>query len=154
MKKRNTAERYYRFSLIIFSVLAVAFIALFYLSMLAFDPSGLEKGDVVALFFIIEAIVWLPYVIYYLFQFIYYRNVSFTCIQRVKLDNTDTSFFRTIGFRVQVNVNGNPTWVSTKHVFSAGIIGVNKLDDYAGQTVEIGYNKSRNEWIVLDSEES
>ncbi|MBR6410522.1 MAG: hypothetical protein IKS35_03990 [Clostridia bacterium] len=93
-------------------------------------------------------LIWLPFVIYYLYQFVYYRRLEPEHVQTVRLVKTDT-MFRFVGFDVTVTVDGTQKNVSTKRVFAVGMIGVNRLDDYAGQDAEIGYDGNRDEWIVL-----
>ena len=82
-------------------------------------------------------------------MFIYYKKVTLSNIQKVKLEKTDTSYFGSIGFEVTVEYNGKMITVTTKHVFSAGIVGVNNLDEYSGKTVQIGFDENKDEWIVL-----
>ncbi|MBO4355271.1 MAG: hypothetical protein J5850_00260 [Clostridia bacterium] len=146
--KKNTAEKYYRYSLIIFIVLAAVFGVIFGGFALVSYMSGEDAGS-----FLIAAVImvfiWVPAIIYYLVQFLYYRKLVLTEVQTVKLEKTDTSYFRCIGFEVKVVLNGIETTVVTKHVFALGLVGPNLLDDYSGREAKIGYNASRDEWIVI-----
>ena len=148
MQKSNTAARYYRFALLIYSAVVLLYLLLFAGVTVAVYASGddgssfLYGGGVLLLF-------WLPAEIYLLAQYLHYKKVVLADVQTVKLERTDTSFMRCIGFETTVTVDGIRTTVITKHVFGAGMYGVNLLDDYAGKTVEIGRDARRDEWIVL-----
>lgn len=148
MQTSNTAAKYYRFALILYSAAALLYLLLFAGVAAVTYASGedggpfLYGGGVLLLF-------WLPAEIYLLAQYLHYKKVILADMQTVKLERTDTSLMRRIGFEATVTVGGVRTTIVTKHVFGAGMYGVNLLDDYAGKTVEIGRDVRRDEWIVL-----
>ena len=82
---------------------------------------------------------------------VYYKNIKLTNIQVVKLEKTDT-MFKAIGFIIKVNINDKEKTITTKHVFSIGMIGANLIDDYSGNNASIGYNKKKDEWIIINKE--
>lgn len=152
MYKKNTVANYYKYQLILFCIV---------LGLMTFPPTllfvfalratgGDMSSGVGALLAVIGTcmLIWLPFVIYYLCQFVYYRRLEPEHVQTVRLVKTD-SMFRFVGFEVTVTVDGTQKNVCTKRVFAAGMIGVNRLDDYAGQDAEIGYDGNRDEWVVL-----
>ena len=151
MYKKNTAASYYKYQLILFCIVLCLMTfpptLLFVFALLA---TGGDMSGLVALLAVISIcmLIWLPFVIYYLYQFVYYRRLEPEHVQTVRLVKTDT-MFRFVGFDVTVTVDGTQKNVSTKRVFAVGMIGVNRLDDYAGQDAEIGYDGNRDEWIVL-----
>ena len=150
MKIQNTVEKYYGFILVIIS--ALAFISLFLLlPLFGFDGSeGNAKGSYLS-FCIICFLVVGSILAYYIYQYVYYKRVKLTEVQEVKLEGIDT-WFRMIGFNIKVKVGifEEIKEVTTKHVFFVGEISVNKVDDFAGKIAKVGYNKKRDEWIVID----
>ena len=150
MKIQNTVEKYYGFVLVIMSILA--FISLFLLLPL-FDLGEVEgnaKGSYLS-FCIICFLAVGSILTYYIYQYVYYKRVKLTEVQEVKLEGIDT-WFRMIGFNIKVKVGifEEIKEVTTKHVFFVGEISVNKVDDFAGKIAKVGYNKKREEWIVID----
>ena len=148
MKKTNTAEKYYKSSFILFAVTTVAICSITAVAAIIFYAIG-DNGSPFLICTAAFCLIMLPLAIYYLTQFIYYKNVTLSQIQQVKMEKTDTSYLRSIGFTLTVDHNGKKITVKTKHVFSAGIIGANTIDDYSGKLAEIGYDEKRDEWIVL-----
>ena len=88
---------------------------------------------------------------YYICQYVYYKRVKLTEVQDVKLEGTDT-WLRHIGFNIKVKVGifEEVKEVTTKHVFFAEEITVNKVDEFVGKIAKVGYNKKRDELIVID----
>lgn len=148
MKKISTAEKYYRSALILFAVTPLCLgVVLSFIGILFYVLS--ENGSPFLIAAAALMVIFLPFIVYYLSLFIYYKKVTLSNIQKVKLEKTDTSYFGSIGFEVTVEYNGKMITVTTKHVFSAGIVGVNNLDEYSGKTVQIGFDENKDEWIVL-----
>ena len=150
MKNQNTAEKYYGFTLVIVSV--VAFFSLFLLlPLFGFDGSeGNAMGSYLSLCIVCFLTVG-SILAYYIYQYIYYKRVKLTEVQEVKLEGTST-WFRMVGFNIKVKVGifEEIKDVTTKHVFFVGEVTVNKVDDFAGKMAKVGYDKKRDEWIVID----
>ena len=150
MKYKNTAEKYYGFTLVIIST--VAFISLFLLlPLFALDGSGGNAWGTYLSFCIICFLAVGSILAYYIYQYVYYKRVKLTEVQDVKLEGIDT-WFRSVGFNIKVKVGifEEIKEVTTKHVFFVGEISVNKVDDYAGKVAKVGYDKKRDEWVVID----
>lgn len=150
MKNKNTAEKYYGLMLIIISI-TTSFLFLLLLSLLlGFDRSDNAVRAYLSLYIIFFLIVGIT-LVYYICQYVYYKRVKLTEVQEVKLEGIDTCF-RMIGFNIKVNVGifEEIKEVTTKHVFFVGEISANKVDDFAGKIAKVGYNKKRDEWIVID----
>ena len=150
MKYKNTAEKYYGFTLVIIST--TAFISLFLLLPL-FDIAGIEGnawGSYLS-FCIVCFLVVGSFLAYYIYQYVYYKRVKLTEVQDVKLEGIDT-WFRIVGFNIKVKVGifEEIKEVTTKHVFLVGEVSVNKVDDFAGKIAKVGYDKKRDEWVVID----
>ncbi|MBP5407620.1 MAG: hypothetical protein J6Y42_00590 [Bacilli bacterium] len=150
MKYKNTAEKYYGFSLVIIST--ATFFSLFMMLPL-FYLDGVEGNawGTYLSFCIIYMLVFGSILAYYIYQYVYYKRVKLTEVQNVKLEGTDT-WFRNVAFKMKVKVGifEEVKEVSTKHVFLVGEISVNKVDDFSGKIAKVGYNKQRDEWIVID----
>ena len=150
MKNQNTAEKYYGFVLVIMSILT--FISLFLLlPLIGFDGSKGKGWGTYLSFCIICFLTVGSILTYYIYQYVYYKRVKLTEVQEVKLEGIDT-WFRNIGFNIKVKVGlfEEIKEVTTKHVFFVGEVSVNKVDDFAGKMAKVGYNKKRDEWIVID----
>ena len=150
MKNQNTAEKYYGFMLVIMSILT--FISLFLLlPLIGFDGSKGNGWGTYLSFCIICFLTVGSILAYYIYQYVYYKRVKLTEVQEVKLEGIDT-WFRMIGFNIKVKIGifEEIKEVTTKHVFFVGEISVNKVDDFAGKIAKVGYNKKRDEWIVID----
>ena len=143
MRRRNTAEKYYKVELIGTVSLTILFFAVLLSVIIIPSPEYLP------LLFI--PLIYLPFTIYYLVQYIYYRNVTLTNVQTTTLGRVNPSIIRRLaGFEAAVYVCGVRMTVVTKRVFSNSLVGdVNLAHRYSGATVEIGYDEKRNEWIVL-----
>ena len=144
MRRRNTAEKYYKAGLIVLISLTALFFAVLLFAVIIPSPEFLP------LMFV--PLIYLPFTVYYLVQYIYYRNVTLTNVQTTTLGKASPSVIRGIvGFEAPVYVCGVRTTVTTKRVFSFNYVGsgVNCWSIYSGATVEIGYDEKRNEWIVL-----
>ena len=153
MQKSNTAAGYYRFALILNSAVALLFLLLF-AGVAVFVYASGDDGRSFLYAGGLLLLCLLPSVLYFLVQYIHYKKVMLTDVQTVRLERTDTSFGRLVGFEVTVSVGGTRATVVTKHVFGAGMCGVNLLDDYAGKTAEIGRDAQRDEWIVLTADDN
>ena len=150
MKNQNTAEKYYGFMLVIISI--STFISLFLLlPLFGFDGSEGNAWGAYLSFCIICFLIFGSILAYYIYQYVYYKRVKLTEVQEVKLEGIDT-WFRNIGFNIKVKVGlfEEIKEVTTKHVFFVGEVSVNKVDDFAGKMAKVGYNKKRDEWIVID----
>ena len=147
MKQINTAGAYYRSALIAFGVIAASGCLLFAGLAAGLSASGADGGSFwyAAAFWLL---IWTPFGVYNAAQYRYYKTVTLSNLQSVEPNGTDTSFFRSVGLRATVDFRGTRTAVVTKHVFGAGLAGPNRIDDYIGRTVEIGYNEKKDEWIV------
>ncbi len=139
----NSAERYYKYSFLLITLCAVLTAACCLLPLLMIDDR--EAGFVL----IPCALCLFPFAVYYLVQYLYYRKVEFESVSEVRLEKTDTNSMRMIGFAVKVEVGGIKTDVVTKHVFSAAKKGPNRLDDYSCTDALVGYNRDRDEYIVI-----
>lgn len=142
MKKTNTATRHYGLYTAIMWVPTLLLLIPFIMT-LSRDASDNPTVVLYVLFFLLFACLW----IYYLVQWIYYRNVKLTEIQETTLAAVEVLWKDVFGFRCEVTMKGLPAVVTTKHVFHTFF--ANPLDEYSGKTIEIGYNEKRDEWIVL-----
>lgn len=144
MRRRNTAEKYYKFVLIVLLSLTLFFVIL----TASITISLSQQRELLPLLFV--PLIYLPFTVYYLVQYIHYRNVELTNVQTTTLGKTSTSIStKAVGFEAAVYVCGVRTTVITKRVFFPVFVGINVMDEYSGATVEIGYDEKRNEWIVL-----
>ena len=62
-----------------------------------------------------------------------------------------TPWPRILGFEVPMNFGGQSRIVRTFALFTAEWIGPNKLKNYSGQTVRVGYDAAKNKAVVLDT---
>ena len=150
MKNQNTAEKYYGFVLVIISI--STFTSLFLLlPLFGIDGSEGNAWGAYLSFCIICFLFFGSILAYYIYQYVYYKRVKLTDVQEVKLEGIDT-WFRNVGFNIKVKVGlfEEIKEVTTKHVFLVGEVSVNKVDDFAGKMAKVGYNKKRDEWIVID----
>ena len=143
MKRENAAERYYKKNLIIFSVVFIPLILIFGALALAFHD---VKNA--AIFPIILTITSIPFIIYYLVKYIHYKNVVFEKIKRGKVVDCETfnrgRYGTYVGFYVVINDEyGEERKVLTKHCHS-------RADGYLGCQVDVGYDASTGEWIILE----
>ena len=145
MKHRNTAELYYRHQLVAYCVLGAVWLVLG----LAFLLPLPKEGGTAALIFLL--IIFIPIILYCLFQYIRYRNMRFSEVQEVRLAQTASSVFtRCVGFVIEVDTGGVKRSVETKHVFlPTSLFASLSLDEYSGQDKAVGYSESSGEWIVL-----
>ena len=119
--------------------------------MFGFDGNKGNAWGAYLSFCIICFLIFGSILAYYIYQYVYYKRVKLTEVQEVKLEGIDT-LFRNIGFNIKVKVGffEEIKEVTTKHVFLVGEINVNKVGDFAGKMAKVGYNKKRDEWIVID----
>ncbi|MBS7263188.1 MAG: hypothetical protein KIG36_06245 [Eubacteriales bacterium] len=148
MKKQNTAEKYYRHALAVYAALTVLIVLLFVGTALACYASGADGISFLYGALFVFLFLAAP-TVYYAAQYRYYKNVILSDVQTVKPEGTDTAFFRSVGLRATVVSDGSTRSVITKHVFGVGLAGPNRLDDYIDKNVEIGYDKEKDEWIVV-----
>ena len=147
MKKTNTAARYYRHMCLVFGVIAALYILVFGGIAVIFYVSG-ESGLPFLIAMIPVALLFLVPMAYALTRYLHYRDADFTDVQRVRLGRTD-SLMRAVGFEIEVVQGGKRVRAVTKRVFGVAPFSPNRLDDYAGETAEVGYDEARDEWIVL-----
>ncbi|MBO6061289.1 MAG: hypothetical protein J6P98_04150 [Clostridia bacterium] len=156
MEIKNTAEKYYGYCFKLLLILAVATAAIFAVPLLAAYFTGeMDAEEMTFVCWVLGATLGLCFVIptvYYLVQFLYYRKVELTDVQEALLSGTSTGHSRAIGFRAEIEVDGVTRSIITKRVFSADRMSPTKLDDYAGKVKRIGYNRDRDEFIVLADE--
>lgn len=144
----NTAETYYRFNFIILLAVCVPLmlLCLWPLLLVSEDPAATVG---LMLVMIPVALPMLGFVIYYLVQYLYYRNVELSFVQEAVLGPTSTGMMRLVGFRTVVMINGVERAMTTKRVFNASVYGVNPIDNYSGRTALVGYNAARDELVVI-----
>ena len=141
----NSAERYYRYTFFIILAVTFAMAAVTALPFLFIEEDSLIGGITCAA---VTAVI-IPFLIYYLVQYLHYKNAELEDVGEAKLVRTHTNSFRMIGFIAELQQDGQTREVTTKHVFNAAKYGPNLLDDYCGKTVRWGYERGRNEYIVL-----
>lgn len=156
MKKPNTAEKYYRSALNALLIVAlfyefIAAMIVFYSVISADGSSAAIYGEAwfLLLTFGLFPFLCLPSIVYAFFRYRHYKSAELVYVQRVKLNQTDTCWGNCIGFRIKVRIDGTDHWTVTKHVFTTGPLGSNRLDDYIDKTVEVGYDEKTGEWIVF-----
>ena len=156
MRKENTAERYYRHELNALLIVMlfydlIAAVIVFFRVLSADGSNAVIFGD--AWFWLLAfglfPILCLPGLVYAFFRYRHYKSAELVNVQRVKLDQTDTVWRNCIGFRIKVRIDGTDHRTVTKHIFTTGSLGSNRLDDYIGKTVEVGYDEKTGEWIVF-----
>lgn len=155
MERKNTAEKYYGYSFKVMLIAAFATLACCLLPVLLFVTDiDSDSGGVTALIAcaVITGLIFLVPAIYFLVQYLYYKNVALEDVQKVLLARTSTTRMRQIGFVIEVEQGGIMREVTTKRVFSADKVGPTKLDDYCGQLADVGYNPDRDEYVVLVKE--
>ena len=143
MKRSNAAERYYKKNLIVFSAVFIPFILVFIA--LAFAFNDVRRATIYP---IVLSIVTLPFIIYYLVKYIHYKNVVFDKVKRGKVVDCETfnrgRYGTFVGFYVVINDEyGEERKVLTKHCHS-------RADGYLGCQVDVGYDASTGEWIILE----
>ena len=143
MKRSNAAERYYKKNLIVFSVVFIPLILIFVA--LAFAFNDVPRATI---FPIVLTLTFIPFLIYYLVKYIHYKNVVFDKVKRGKVVDCETfnrgRYGTFVGFYVVFNDEyGEERKVLTKHCH-------NRADGYLGCQVDVGYDASTGEWIVLE----
>ena len=99
----------------------------------------------------IGIVVIMPIGIYYLIRYRYFSKTEWTDIQEVKLERIYTPWPRILGFEVPMNFGGQSRIVRTFALFTAEWIGPNKVKNYSGQTVRVGYDAAKDKAVVLDT---
>ena len=143
MKRSNAAERYYKKNLIVFSAVFIPFILVFIA--LAFAFNDVPRAII---FPIILSLTFIPFLIYYSAKYIHYKNVVFDKVKRGKVVDCETfnrgRYGTFVGFYVVFNDEyGEERKVLTKHCH-------NRADGYLGYQVEVGFDASTGEWIILE----
>ena len=147
MKRNSAAKRYYKKNMILMIAVFAPLALLSCLLPLSFINAWEPYYAILWMFPIIMAIVPLPFIIYYVWQFIHYANACFIDIQTAEVLDCDTiqygRFGPVIGFFVRVQHKGKTATVCTKHIHQ-------RADGYIGSRVEVGFDPKRCEWIVLE----
>ena len=143
MKRNNAAARYYKKNLIIFSAVFIPLLLIF--AALAFVFNDLSKATIYP---IVLSIIFIPLMIYYLVKYIHYKNVVFEKVKRGKVVDCETinrgRYGTYVGFYVVINDEfGEERRILTKHCHSSA-------DGYLGCQVDVGYDVSTGEWIILE----
>ena len=147
MKRENAAKRYYKKNMIMMIAVFAPLVLLSYLLPLSFIIARGPDYAILWMFPIIMTIVPLPFIVYYVWQFVHYANACFIDIQTVEVLDCDTiqrgRFGPVIGFFVRVQHKEKIVTACTKHVHQ-------RADGYIGSRVEVGFDPKRHEWIVLE----
>ncbi len=142
MKRKNAAERYYKKNLIVFSAILIPLILIFVA--LAFAFNDVPRATI---FPIILSLTSIPFIIYYLAKYIHYKNVVFEKVKRGKVVDCETfnrgRYGTFVGFYVVIESDYETKKVLTKHCHS-------RADGYLGCQVEVGFDASTGEWIILE----
>lgn len=148
MKKKNTAELYYRWQLIAYGILAAVWLVIWLAFYGAVGSEG-ESGMRAALIFV--SLLFGAILVYDLVQYLRYKNMRFTDIQEVKLEHVSGNCGRrSTGFDIEVEQNGEKRSVTTKRAFlTSSLLGGPTLDKFAGYSYSVGYNEAGDEWVVL-----
>lgn len=149
MKRRsNTAANYYLIYFSLFLFIDMPCAAGLILNYINAAKSGAGRSTF--------GILWLPFLIitgvnvYCLVQYIYYRSVSLTDLQRVILkDVGDDRNWGTVGFWVDAEIDGCKRRMLTKPVFSTSPYMPNYIQAFKGRAALVGYDKNRGELIVI-----
>ncbi len=149
MKRNNTATVYYLSPFIASAVLGAVW-TLIAVAFLSDDGGSAEGGSYLGA---VLSFIWAVFgsmTVYYLVQYLRFKNMRFTRVQQVKLEHTATGLFRRVGFEVTVDIDGAAQKVQTKPVFcSSRPWGRLSLDDYAGFYYDVGFCETSGEWVVL-----
>jgi hypothetical protein len=149
MKRNNTAKVYYLYQFIASAVLGAVW-TLIAVAFLSDDGGSAEGGSYLGA---VLSFIWAVFgsmTVYYLVQYLRFKNMRFTRVQQVKLEHTATGLFRRVGFEVTVDIDGAAQKVQTKPVFcSSRPWGRLSLDDYAGFYYDVGFCETSGEWVVL-----
>ena len=157
----NTGTKYYKFWMIYCLVGIVVLLALGII-ISAFIAQGVASSshgarDFPYIFLPLAVIggvgivVIMPIDIYYLIKYRYFSKTEWTDIQEVKLEKIYTPWPRILGFEVVMDFGGQSRIVRTFALFTAEWIGPNKVKDYSGQIVRVGYDAAKNKAVVLDT---
>ena len=147
MKKYNSAQKYYKERLIIYTaiILGVLLIVLLFDLPILLDPEAKDK-DSIWLFPLFLTIIFIPFSLYYLIQYLHYRNATFEHVQKGVIVDCDTvdhgRYGRNVGFYIKLEDEFNERRVLTKHVHG-------KPDGHMGQEVLVGQDTKTGEWIIL-----
>ena len=145
MRKKNTAEKYYLYCIIVCVVIAATAYACFMITAYA---SGINYGSVLPIATGIWLLLSAPILVIFIIQYVHYRKVVPTNVQTVKLENPVRIYRRRYGFEITVSLNGEMVNVKTKAVLYP-VLNPNLLNDYEGREAEVGYDEARKEWIVF-----
>lgn len=141
---KNVNHHYYRFqSIILLCVMGAYALPLIVIGLL----EGF-LGGALAIAGAISAIFLIP-TLYYCFQWHHYATVNLTNIQRVTLREISSGFFKFVGFKVTLSIDGKERTFITKEVFNTSVFSRLSLENYLNQTVEVGYNEDREELVII-----
>ncbi len=141
--RENTAEKYYDSAAYLMGAVLV------FVIIISAIP-GIIGGELwsAAVCIVIWIVAIGPVIGYYIYQWLYYRNVKLINIQNAEFCGTDSGCFKDIGLRLYVNTDGARRVVTTRRVFGTGVFA-NSVDRYTCGDITVGYNADRGEWIVL-----
>lgn len=147
MKKYNSAQKYYKERLIIYTAIVLGvllIVGLFDLSILL--DSKTKDNNSIWSFPLFLTIFFIPFFLYYLIQYIHYRNATFEHVQKGVIVDCDTidhgRYGRNVGFYIKFEDEFNQRRVLTKHVHR-------RPDGHMGQEVLVGQDTKTGEWIIL-----
>lgn len=138
---------------IVIPVIFLIFLAFFGL------VAGLQYGDfglsfeVTGIVILIFALVFLPFVLFALYKYVaLFKNLNDYEVYEVCLDRPGTSYwyrgaiYYTVTFETKA---GYKVSMDTKPLWSGGAFASFHLDDYNNKKIEIAYNESTEEMMVL-----
>lgn len=144
MRCKNLNARYYRTN-IISMILNISIFAVLFIVIAAIQQKWSYAWGALFVF-----VGLLPFVIYYLIQFIYYQRLTPTDIQTVKLENTYDRGKRFVGFNINIQINRRKHKVIVKPIFTRSIGSYLYVDKYIHNQANVFYNSKRNEAVVID----
>jgi hypothetical protein len=138
--------KYYKFNFIYF-LLATLFVSLPLLSLLL---AGGVQGEVYGFMLFIYTLFFLPFDIYYFYQWNYFKKLRPTNIQISTLDKVESNWMQYASFLVEMDINGQKKRISTMAIFRVGWFGPNSVGDYSMKKVRVGYDPNREIAVVLE----
>ncbi|HOI47026.1 MAG TPA: hypothetical protein PLR26_04775 [Bacilli bacterium] len=138
--------KYYKFNFSFFFVTTL----IISLPLIALSFSKGVEGDAYRVMLFIYLLMLLPFIIYYYYQWNYFKNLSPNHIQIVTLDQVESSWIRTMAFVIEMEINGHKKRISTQAVFRTGLFGPNDISEYSMKKARVGYDPNRGIAVILE----
>lgn len=107
-------------------------------------------GEVYGLMQLLYLLILSPFIIYYLYQWNYFKRLNPTNIQITTLDQVESSWMRMVAFVVEMDINGHKKRISTMAAFRTGWFGPNDVGEYSMKKARVGYDPNRGIAVILE----